>query len=240
MINSSGWEIAHNIAFELVERGTDPNEVGKVLAFLRQHEGDADAKQRLMILLQRMADSRIALIRSQQTQRFYQNIRDACQTHLGNISDPSELLEVLGWSIRLMRYYRVEPKRAVDEQRAPDVKTPKPERVKPLRSESLRPVPEPPRPSLIRSESLQAVPEPLRPEPMPQPQTPAPLVKIGERVPAIIQSKQGHKVTVKLQASHSEEVTFEQPYYPGQVGAKVRVKVQAIGSDGRVTKVIAG
>ena len=29
------WSIAHDIAFELVDRGTDPNELGKVIAFMR-------------------------------------------------------------------------------------------------------------------------------------------------------------------------------------------------------------
>ena len=113
------WTIAHDIAFDLVDRGTDPNELGKVVAFMRRHHGDNDAKNRLMSLVQRLANSRNALIRSRQTQRFYQNIQEACQEHLRGISDTTELLLILGWSLRLMRYYRVEPKRAAEEQRAP-------------------------------------------------------------------------------------------------------------------------
>ena len=61
------WTIAHDIAFDLVDQGTDPNELGKVVAFMRRHHGDNDAKNRLMSLVQRLANSRNALIRSRQT-----------------------------------------------------------------------------------------------------------------------------------------------------------------------------
>lgn len=122
------WTIVHDIAFELVDQGTDPNELGKVVAFMRRHQGDNNAKNRLMSLVQRLANSHNALIRSRQTQRFYRNIQEACQEHLRDSSDTTELLFILGWSLRLMRYYRVEPKRAAEEQRRPQEQqqTPKP------------------------------------------------------------------------------------------------------------------
>ncbi|MYB01038.1 hypothetical protein F4X90_15390, partial [Candidatus Poribacteria bacterium] len=113
------WSIAHDIAFDLVDWGTDPNELGKVVAFMRRYKGESDAKNRLMSLIQRLANTRNALIRSRQTQRFYRNIQEACETHLYDVSDTGEILTILGWSLRLMRYYRVEPERAVEEQRRP-------------------------------------------------------------------------------------------------------------------------
>ena len=113
------WSIAHNIAFDLVDWGTDPNELGKVVAFMRRCKCESDAKDQLMSLVQRLANSRNALIRSRQTQRFYRNIQEACETHLYDVSDTGEILTILGWSLRLMRYYRVEPERAVEEQRRP-------------------------------------------------------------------------------------------------------------------------
>ena len=111
------WSIAHDIAFELVDRGTDPNELGKVIAFVRQNKAESDIKNRLMSLVQRLSNSRNALIRSRQTQRFYRNIQETFKEHLNDIEDTTELLLILGWSLRLMRYYRIEPKRAVEEQR---------------------------------------------------------------------------------------------------------------------------
>ena len=113
------WSIAHDIAFDLVDWGTDPNELGKVIAFMRRYKGESDAKNRLMSLIQRLANTRNALIRSRQTQRFYRNIQEACETYLHDVSDTGEILTILGWSLRLMRYYRVEPERAAEEQRRP-------------------------------------------------------------------------------------------------------------------------
>ena len=116
------WSIAHDIAFGLVDSGTDPNEFGKVVAFMRRCKGESDAKDRLMSLVQRLANTRNALIRSRQTQGFYQNIQEACETHLHDVSDTGEILTILGWSLRLMRYYRVEPERATEEQRPQEQK----------------------------------------------------------------------------------------------------------------------
>ena len=81
------WSIAHDIAFDLVDWDTDPNELGKVVAFVRRHQDKNDAKNRLMSLVQRLASTQNALIRSRQTQRFYRNIQEACQEHLRDISD---------------------------------------------------------------------------------------------------------------------------------------------------------
>lgn len=121
------WEIAHDIAFDLVDWGTDPNELGKVIAFIRRHQSESDTKDRLMTLVQRLANTRNALIRSRQTQGFYRNIQEACETHLHDVSDSGEILTVLGWSLRLMRYYKVEPERAAEEQRRPQAQRQTPE-----------------------------------------------------------------------------------------------------------------
>lgn len=110
------WTIAYDIAFDLVDRGTDPNELEKVIAFVRQNRAESDLKERLTSLVQRLSSSRNALIRSRRTQRFYRNIQDTFKEHLNDIEDTTELLLILGWSLRLMRYYRIEPKRAIEEQ----------------------------------------------------------------------------------------------------------------------------
>ena len=138
------WSIAHDLAFDLVDWGTDPNELGKVIAFMRRNKGDNAAKDRLMSLVQRLANSRNALIRSRQTQRFYQNIQEACQEHLRDINDTTELLRILGWSLRLMRYYRVEPERAVEEQRQPQ-KSKQAPKSRPTQTSQLPKAPEKPK-----------------------------------------------------------------------------------------------
>ena len=206
-MNEKQWEIAHDIAFDLVDWGTDPNELGKVIAFIRRHRGESDAKNRLITLVRRLADTQNALIRSRQTQRFYQNIQEACQQHLRAINDASELLTILGWSLRLMRYYRVEPERATEAQRRPQ---------EPRQTSKPRPTqtPQPPK-------------EPEKPK-----------IRVGDRVNATILKKAGSKITVRLQTDENQELVFERPYYPGLVGAKIKLRVQGVNKDGEVIKVI--
>ena len=201
------WSIAHDIAFDLVDWGTDPNELGKVVAFVRRYQNDSEAKNRLLSLVQRLANTRNALIRSRQTQRFYRNIQEACEKHLYDINDTGDILTILGWSLRLMRYYRVEPERAVEEQRRPQ---------EPKQAPKLRP--------------------PQTPQPSKAPEKPK--VKVGDRINATILKKDGFKVTVRLQTDNNEELVFERPYYPGNVGKQVKLRVQGVNENGQVTKVI--
>ena len=201
------WSIAHDIAFDLVDWGTDPNELGKVVAFMRRCKGEDDSKDRLMSLVQRLANTRNALIRSRQTQRFYRNIQEACETHLHDVSDTGKILTILGWSLRLMRYYRVEPERAVEEQRRPQEQQQTPKQ---------RPTQKP---------QLAKEAEKLK-------------TKVGDRVNATILKKDGFKVTVQLQTDKNEELVFERPYYPGLIGAKVKLRVTAVDNTGKINGVI--
>ena len=206
-MNKKQWSIAHDIAFDLVDWGTDPNELGKVVAFMRRYKGEGDAKNRLISLIQRLANTRNALIRSRRTQQFYRNIQEACETHLHDVSDTGEILTILGWSLRLMRYYNVEPKRATEEQRLPQ---------EPRQTPKQRPTQTPQLPK-----------EPEKPK-----------VKVGDRVNAIILKKDGSEVTVQLQTDENEELVFDRPYYPGKVGAQIKLRVQGVNESGQVTKVI--
>lgn len=147
------WSIVHDIAFDLVDWGTDPNELGKVIAFIRRHKGESNAKNRLMSLVQRLANTRNALIRTRQTQRFYRNIQEACQEHLRDISDTGEILTILGWSLRLMHYYRVEPERAVEEQRHPQVPQQTPQ---PRPTQTPQPPKEPEKPKIAVHDKVKA------------------------------------------------------------------------------------
>ena len=106
MMDEKDWSIAHEIAFELVDKGTDANEVANVYAFLRQHRN----REQFFILLNRLINSGRALVRSKRTLDYYRNIQDACNRHLKDISDTRKLTEILGWTIRLMRFYKFEPR----------------------------------------------------------------------------------------------------------------------------------
>jgi hypothetical protein len=106
MMDEKDWSIAHEIAFELVDKGTDANEVANVYAFLRQHRN----REQFFILLNRLINSGRALVRSKRTLDYYRNIQDACNRHLKDISDIRRLAEILGWTVRLMRFYKFEPR----------------------------------------------------------------------------------------------------------------------------------
>ncbi len=200
-MNELQWKIAHNLAFDLVDWGTDANELGKVIAFVRRHQDDTDAKSRLMLLVQRLASSRSAPIRSNLTQEYYENILQVCEDYLYDISEPAELLLILGWSMRLMHYYLAEPTFADEYEFEPAPKKP-----------------------------------PMPPPPM---ELESPQVKAGDKVSATVLKNDGTKVTVRLETDAREEVTFERPYYPGQIGQEIkRLRVIAVDREGKVSKVV--
>lgn len=118
-MNENLWSIAHNLAYEMHEHNVDVNEVNKVIAFMRQYHKVDDALDKFKSLLQQLAYSDDAPIQSGRTRDYYEDIQECCQKHLGNISNPNELLLILGWSRRLMYYYKVEPKRAAEAQLPP-------------------------------------------------------------------------------------------------------------------------
>lgn len=118
-MNQERWTIACNLAFDLVEQEADVNEFGKVFAFMRQYRKADNAEELFMSLLQRLANSDDAPIRSGKTKEYYEAIQASCQKHLSDISDADELMLILGWCRRLMYYYKVEPKRASEEQLQP-------------------------------------------------------------------------------------------------------------------------
>ena len=206
-MNEDRWIIAHDLAFELIDNETDTNEFGKVTAFMRRYQKADDAIDKFMLLLQRLANSNNAPIRSNSTPEYYENIQKSCEKHLKDISDADELMLILGWCMRLMRYYNEEPQRAVEEQ----YPSQKPKQI--------------PKLPLVQTPQQAKAPE-------------KPKVKVGHRVNATILEKDGMKVMVRLQTDNNEEVVFERPYYPGLVGAQIKLRVQAVNESGQVTKVI--
>ncbi len=63
------------------------------------------------------------------------------------------------------------------------------------------------------------------------------VVPLGHKVSATIVKKDNIKVTVQLQTGDMEHVVFEHPYYPGKVGATVKLKVKDTDNMGRVNEV---
>jgi len=100
-------EPAHAMAIDWVQRDMDHNEVAKVATYLYSHLRVDDFFQ----FLETLATDSDCLERSNQTARYYRDIHDVCNQHLGNYRHGSlertrEMSQILGWAVRLMRYYK--------------------------------------------------------------------------------------------------------------------------------------
>ena len=67
-----------------------------------------------------------------------------------------------------------------------------------------------------------------------------PKIKIGDKINAIILKNENFNITVRMQTENKEEVVFVNAAYYQPVGAKVKMKVQAVDENGHITKVTPG
>ncbi|MGC9504920.1 hypothetical protein [Baaleninema sp.] len=101
------WHLAHLVAQQLVRRDTDPNELGKVMAYLRAIADRPDAGERFFKYLKTLSSQGDKIAHSQQTQEYFASMNEVCQEYLqGEVSKPEVLMQIIGWSFRLMRYYK--------------------------------------------------------------------------------------------------------------------------------------
>lgn len=101
------WQIAHNMAIELVKSNTDRNELGKVIAYLRYYSDRSDVGTQFFRYLTTLAKQGEAIGHSGKTPGYYQNIESVCQEYLQEYqNDVGLLLGILGWVRRLMVYYK--------------------------------------------------------------------------------------------------------------------------------------
>lgn len=92
------------MANDLAGSRVDPNEASKTLAYLRHVQTPDD----FFSYLQLVVSNGRAVIRSNQTLDYYRSLLTASERHLRDLSVP-EMQQVLGWAIRIMRYYRAVP-----------------------------------------------------------------------------------------------------------------------------------
>lgn len=101
------WQIAHAIAQTLVKEETDVNELGKAIAYLRSHTNRDNAGKKFFDYLKTLAKNGRQIGHSQRTSDYYQNIDNACSKYLKAYQDDATImLYILGWSSRLVRYYK--------------------------------------------------------------------------------------------------------------------------------------
>ncbi|HIQ05565.1 MAG TPA: hypothetical protein EYH31_07685 [Anaerolineae bacterium] len=107
------FAVADQIARELARKGTDINELAKMSGYLSARKSRKDFFEMLDWMV---GPGGRAVLRSGRTLGYYQDIRRACQ-RLKAIEDVNEMAEVLGWSVRLMRYYQTAPGPLVRKKR---------------------------------------------------------------------------------------------------------------------------
>lgn len=92
------------LAADLAGARVDPNEAQKAMAYLRSTR---DSKEFFRYLRSINANGGI-VIRSGQTMGYYRDLLAACDRHLHGLN-ADEMLQTLGWALRLLRYYRAVP-----------------------------------------------------------------------------------------------------------------------------------
>jgi hypothetical protein len=108
-MNESTWNTAYLIAEALVKEGIDVNELGKTQAYLRNavNQKQSDAGERFFKYLETLTRNGRQIGHSGRTADYYRSINQACGEYLKPYkSNADTMLEILGWTSRLVRYRR--------------------------------------------------------------------------------------------------------------------------------------
>ena len=103
-------QLAHNLAITLVKEDTDVNELGKAIAYLRSIVNQPDAGTRFFKYLKTLVTNGRQIGHSGKTPGYYRSMESACSKYLqSQQNNAHSMLKILGWAMRLMRYYKVSP-----------------------------------------------------------------------------------------------------------------------------------
>lgn len=105
-LTESQWHTAHAIAQTLVKEETDVNELGKAIAYLRASVNQPDAGSRFFKYLKTLVSNGRQIGHSGRTSDYYRSINKACSQYLHEQASAHTILQILGWTARLMRYYK--------------------------------------------------------------------------------------------------------------------------------------
>lgn len=108
-LSTSQWQSAHQIAIQLA-KGTDVNEFRKAIAYLKTISDRADAGKKFISYLNALARNGDKIGHSKKTKGYYKSILDICETNIvAYLDDADAMLQILGWSARLIKYYQNNP-----------------------------------------------------------------------------------------------------------------------------------
>lgn len=206
-LTESQWQTAHAIAQTLVKEETDVNELRKVIAFLRASVNQPDAESRFFKYLKILVSNGRQIGHSGRTSDYYRSIDKACSQYLHEQANAHTILQILGWTARLMHYYKeVGP---IGEIATPsqtsDTKTPIPVKLR------------------RQTESRAAT----------QPQK----FQVGQILDAIVTNIKGKEVTYAILEVIKLTVKEPKKYETLSVGKTVKVEVIELKGDGNPKKI---
>lgn len=101
------WNLAHKVAIGLVLDNADTNELGKAMSYLRAIQQEPDAGKRFLTYLETLAKQGYRIGHSKKTSGYFASMESVCKQYLqGDLENGAKLLAIIGWSFRLMRYYK--------------------------------------------------------------------------------------------------------------------------------------
>jgi hypothetical protein len=112
------WQSVHEISIFFVkeQQRLEPDkegisaELGKVIAYLRASVSKPDAGSKFFEYIKILADNGKQIGHSGKTLDYYRSIEDSCDRFLSDYqADGLAMLQMLGWTSRLMRYYKIAP-----------------------------------------------------------------------------------------------------------------------------------
>jgi hypothetical protein len=107
-MEQADWQVAEALAQDWVKQRTDYSEVRRLMNYLRQlmQQEHPTPGDRFFEFVQVLATDGAVMQRSQQTTVYYRELWVGCDRYLQAYrAEPQKLLEILGWTTRLMRYY---------------------------------------------------------------------------------------------------------------------------------------
>jgi len=117
-LTEAQWQSAHKIAIEFVkaqesiERNKEgiSAELDKIISYFRTFANNSDAGTKFFKYVKELVRNGKQIGHSGKTPEYYRSIDQFCDQYLRDYQDnPQAMLQILGWTSRLMRYYKEAP-----------------------------------------------------------------------------------------------------------------------------------
>jgi hypothetical protein len=109
-LTDSQWQTAHAIARQIVQNDANAGELKKAMAYLRTCANAPDGGTQFFKYLGNLVAGGDRIGHSKRTVDYHRGLNETCVKYLKPLQDtPLVMLEILGWSGRLISYYQASP-----------------------------------------------------------------------------------------------------------------------------------